>query len=83
MGTAGSGAVRNDTVGGEFVGGRDWEQEMDSEVKRQLTCTVGVVDPSLGKEWIGWRMRRRRDSWRRKRKDSVRPLVAGVVALNS
>lgn len=83
MGTVVSEAVRSGIVGGELVGGCDLEQEMESEENEPWTCMVGVVDLNQEKEWIGWRKRRRRDSWRRKRKDSERPLVVAVVALNS
>ena len=62
----------------------DWVQEMGCEQKRKrihLTCLRRVVGQNLENEWIGWRRRRRKGSWRMRRKDSGRPLAEeGVVS---
>ena len=69
------------TAGGDVRCG--WVKEMDCEWTwkgSHLTCTRCFVGQNQEKEWIDLRMRRRRDSWTKKRKDSVRPLgVVGVV----
>jgi len=73
------GTAVTDAVPGAAVTGKcDWVREMDCE----WTCMRRVVGQNLEKERIGWRRRRRRDSWTRKRKDSEHPLAAVEVVLS-
>jgi len=83
VGTAVAGTAQAATENEMWDAACDWVREMECEQilqRSRLTCMWRIVGRNPKEERIGWRRIRRKDFWKRKRKDNEHPLAgAGVV----